>query len=85
MPIYECCLGPALNVVQMDGTLESTFFNPASKLITEFNLPYSFQPDTNLKKTGKAYEKLNNKYYIPTLRNKAILHLSYACPMSCIL
>ena len=85
LPDSKFFLGPALSVVQMSGRLESTLFKQGSKRVPEFTLHRSFQSDTNLKDTGKTYAKENSKYYILTLGNKAILHLSQICTMLCIL
>ena len=65
--------------VQIGRMLESTLFNPGPKPVPKFTLQRSFPSDTNQKDTAEAYAKWNNKYYIPTLGNKAILHLSYVC------
>lgn len=81
LPDYKSGLQAAWSVVQVGRKLESTLFKQG---LSQFNLQGSFESDRNMKHTGRAHAK-QNKYYIPSLGNKAILHLSYVCTILCIL
>lgn len=70
-------IGKMLNLLSLTQALNWFQISPSS-------IP-SHQTQIGRKDTAEAYVKWNNKYYIATVGNKAILPLSYECTVPCIL